>query len=468
MKFGTSGLRGLVTDLRGPATARYATAFGKYLLQTGHAQPGASVFVGGDLRPSTPDIMSICMGALERVGLTPVDCGFIPTPALAYHAMAHQAACLMVTGSHIPADRNGIKFYTPDGEIMKSDEQAITALADELPSAEIDGSPPVRAVVETSARSLYLERNETLLPEGALRRLRVGVYQHSTAIRDDLVSVVKSYGAEVIPLGRSQEFIPVDTEAVPESLVKLLKHWADMHRLDAIVSADGDGDRPLVADETGEPVRGDALGILVARFLGAKVVSTPVTSTSGVETSGLFRVLRTKVGSPYVIEAMLDACRDGGSEVMGFEANGGVLTASSFKVAGTTLRPLPTRDSLLPILAALSAVARQGRGLSTVVKALRLPVALSDRLEDFPVEKSASLMKHLREDRANLERFIEPLGRISAVSDVDGLRVTLEEGGVIHLRPSGNAPEMRCYVEANSLENASRLLANGMQLVSAA
>ncbi len=101
-------------------------------------------------------------------------------------------------------------------------------------------------------------------------------------------------------------------------------------------------------------------------------------------------MLRTKVGSPYVIEAMLDACRDSASEVMGFEANGGVLTASSFKVAGTTLRPLPTRDSLLPILAALSAVvARQGRGLSTVVKALCLPVALSDRLEDFPVEKSA-------------------------------------------------------------------------------
>jgi phosphomannomutase len=468
MKFGTSGLRGLVSDLRGPATARYATAFAQYLLQTGHAQPGARVFVGGDLRPSTPDIMSICMGALERVGLTPVDCGFIPTPALAYHAMTHHAACLMVTGSHIPADRNGIKFYTPDGEIMKSDELAITALADEISSAEMQGSPPLRVEVEASARALYLERNEKLLPEGALRRLRVGVYQHSTVIRDDLVSVVKSYGADVIPLGRSQEFIPVDTEAVPEALVKLLKHWADMHRLDAIVSADGDGDRPLVTDETGEPVRGDALGILVARFLGAKVVSTPVTSTSGVETSGSFRVLRTKVGSPYVIEAMLNACRDGESDVMGFEANGGVLTASPFEVSGNTLLPLPTRDSVLPILAALSAVARQGRGLSMVVKALRLPVALSDRLEDFPVEKSARLMKHLRGDRANLDQFIEPLGRIAAVSDVDGLRVTLQEGGIIHLRPSGNAPEMRCYVEAASLEKAAGLLTRGLQLVSAA
>ncbi len=68
-------------------------------------------------------------------------------------------------------------------------------------------------------------------------------------------------------------------------------------------------------------------------------------------------------------------------------------------------------------------------------------------------------MKHLRQDRANLERFIEPLGRISAVSDVDGLRVTLQEGGVIISGRPGTAPEMRCYVEANSLENAARLLA---------
>lgn len=360
MKFGTSGLRGLVTDLLGPASARYAVAFGRYLLKTGQAQPGSKVFVGGDLRPSTPQIMATCMGALERVGLKPVNCGFIPTPALALHAMTHNAACLMVTGSHIPADRNGIKFYTPHGEIMKSDEQAITALADEISLEGLDGSAGQQVEVEPAAEDLFFERNRTLLPERALQRLRVGVYQHSTVARDGLVSVLKSYGADVIPLGRSKEFIPVDTEAVPEALVKLLKHWADMHRLNAIVSADGDGDRPLVTDETGEPVRGDALGVIVARFLGAKVVSTPVTSSSGIESSGPFSVRRTKVGSPFVIEAMLEACQQGEGGVMGFEANGGVLTASTFDVAGGPLQPLATRDSFLPILASLYAIARQG------------------------------------------------------------------------------------------------------------
>ncbi|QEE43355.1 phosphomannomutase (plasmid) [Rhizobium sp. WL3] len=466
MKFGTSGLRGLVTDLLGAPSARYATAFGRYLLQTGQAQSGSKVFVAGDLRPSTPQIMATCMGALERVGLTPVDCGFIPTPALALHAMKHRAACLMITGSHIPADRNGIKFYTPRGEIMKSDEQAITALADAIVLQEIDVSLGKQVEVEPAAEASFLERNRNLLPEHALKRLRIGVYQHSTVARDSLVTVLKSYGAEVIPLGRSKDFIPVDTEAVPEALVKLLRHWADMHRLDAIVSADGDGDRPLVADETGEPVRGDALGVLVARFLGAKVVSTPVTSSSGVEASGPFSVRRTKVGSPFVIEAMFEACEKGEAGVMGFEANGGVLIASSFEVAGRLLEPLPTRDSFVPILAALSAVARQGRGLSMVVKSLRLPVSLSDRLENFPNHRSARLMAYLRADRDNLNRFLEPVGKVSRVSDVDGLWIALEKGATIHFRPSGNAPEMRCYVEASSLEEAMPLLAKGLNLVS--
>lgn len=467
MKFGTSGLRGLVTDLVGPNSARYATAFGRYLLETRQASLGAKVFVAGDLRPSTPQIMTTCMAALERVGLTPINCGFISTPALALHAMMHKAACLMITGSHIPADRNGIKFYTPHGEINKADESAIAALANSVGQAEINLTPSKDVQTDPAADALFWERNVSLLPRHFLQTLKIGVYQHSTVARDQLVSVLKSYGAEVVALGRSNEFVPVDTEAVPDALIKLLKHWAEMHRLDAIVSADGDGDRPLVSDETGMPIRGDALGVLCARFLGARVISTPVTSSSGIEVSGPYLVHRTKVGSPYVIEAMDHACRMKETAVMGFEANGGVLTASSFEVAGRVLQPLPTRDSFLPILAALSTIVRQGRGLSKVVEALKLPVAISDRLENYSAERSSNLMERLRNNSNNLEEFISPLGLVSTVSDVDGLRVTLQGGSLVHFRPSGNAPEMRCYVEAASQEAATRLLQRCLELLKA-
>ncbi|MBC2775803.1 phosphomannomutase [Rhizobium sp. AQ_MP] len=468
MKFGTSGLRGLVSDLLGPDTARYAMAFGGYLLSTKQARLGSKIYVGGDLRLSTPQIMVTCMNALEKVGLSPVDCGFLPTPALALHAMSNKAACLMVTGSHIPADRNGIKFYTPHGEITKADEGAITALALDRLTEVQDISPARRFDVEQDAELLFLERNKMLLPEKALTKLRIGVYQHSTVARDTLVSVLKYHGADVIPLGRSNEFIPVDTEAVPESLVKLFKHWADMHHLDAIVSADGDGDRPLVTDENGDVVRGDALGVLVARFLSADVVATPVTSSSGVETSGRYRVIRTKVGSPYVIEGMAGACEASSHSVMGFEANGGVLLASTIDCIGRVLQPLPTRDSFLPILVALHTAASQRKRLSLVVSALKLPVALSDRIESFPIEESAALMTRLRAGPDQLAEFLEPIGRITHVSDVDGLRITVNAGEVVHIRPSGNAPEMRCCVEAENRGRAEALLLRVMELIAAA
>ena len=115
LKFGTSGLRGLSIDLNGPPAALYATAFARHLISSGQAKQGDPILLGRDFRASSPEISAICAGALTRAGLTVFDCGTVPTPALALYGLELGAAALMVTGSHIPADRNGIKFYRPDG-----------------------------------------------------------------------------------------------------------------------------------------------------------------------------------------------------------------------------------------------------------------------------------------------------------------------------------------------------------------
>ncbi|MCJ8151410.1 phosphomannomutase [Shinella sedimenti] len=465
MKFGTSGLRGLVADLQGHASALYATAFASHLLGTGLARSGDRIFVAGDYRPSSPDIAATCIGALARAGLKPINCGAIPTPALALHAMSNGCASLMVTGSHIPADRNGIKFYRPDGEIDKADEIEITRIAAEMNDKIVDLTPGIAPNEEREALELFLSRNGAVLPSAALSGLKIGVYQHSTVARDGLVDVVAGYGAEVVPLGRSDLFIPVDTEAVSSQTIEFLRAWAMEHDLDAIVSADGDGDRPLVADEAGTPLRGDLLGLIVARFLDAEVVVTPVTSNSGIERAGSYRVTRTRVGSPFVIEGMDRARAAGEAAVMGFEANGGVLTQSDFVVANKTLTGLPTRDSFLPILATLFLTRQQGKPLSEVAASFRLPVATADRLENFAVETSSALMAYLRSSPENLSTFLATLGDVESVSDIDGLRVTFADQSIVHLRPSGNAPEMRCYVEAKDDSSASALLDKGLSLV---
>lgn len=464
LKFGTSGLRGLSVDLEGPATALYATAFARHLLTAGMAQAGDEVLVGRDFRASSPAISAIAIAALRKAGLTPRDCGALPTPALALLGLDRKAASLMVTGSHIPADRNGIKFYRPDGEIDKADEAAITAAADAIRTEGIvfDAAQETADDLRATAMALYAARNEALLPKGSLAGLRIGVYQHSTVARDLFVSTLAQYGADVVALGRSETFIPVDTEAVSAETISLLRGWAVEHGLDAIISADGDGDRPLVSDETGTPIRGDLIGLVACRFLGATAIATPVTSNSGIEAAVAGTVLRTRVGSPFVIAAMNEAIASGDTAVAGFEANGGTLTATPFTVNGHVLAPLPTRDSLMPVLAVLAMRAAEDRPLSQIAAGFALPAAASDRLENFAVETSAGLMAELRSGAGALSAFLAPIGVPTKTSDIDGLRVTLEDARILHFRPSGNAPEMRCYVEAEDEAAAARLLEAGL------
>lgn len=467
VKFGTSGLRGLSTDLVGAVSALYATAFARHMLASGRLTAGSPVVIGRDFRPSSPEISATIMGAVRRLGLKPIDCGTIPTPALALYGASIGAAGIMITGSHIPADRNGIKFYRPDGEINKDDEEAITRLAAELKNDE--EANLVEAGLgdnhEVEATKLFIDRNIGILSADALAGKRIGIYQHSSVARDMLVTVFEQCGATVFPLGRSEQFIPVDTEAVSQDTVSQLARWTDELALDAVLSTDGDGDRPLVADEHGTPLRGDLLGLIAARFLGAANVATPVTSNSGLEQDGGYSVRRTRVGSPYVIAAMEDALAAGERGVIGFEANGGLMLGSDFDLAGKSISALPTRDSFLPAIAALGTAAERGLSLSALVEDFSLPIALSDRLENYATERSATLMAHLRASKAQLSAFLAPIGDVLAVSDIDGLRVTLTDGRVIHFRPSGNAPEMRCYVEAADKVSAITLLQDGLSLL---
>ncbi len=127
VKFGTSGLRGLVVDLTDALCFNYTRAFIQCMRSGGRIGVSAKLLVACDLRDSSPRIASAVMAAARREGAEPIYCGVVPTPALALEAMRIGAAAVMITGSHIPADRNGLKFYRPDGEIDKADEAAISS-----------------------------------------------------------------------------------------------------------------------------------------------------------------------------------------------------------------------------------------------------------------------------------------------------------------------------------------------------
>ena len=446
-KFGTSGLRGLVVDLTDALVADHVRAF---LATCPH---NGRLCVARDLRESSPRITETIIVSAVAMGVDVEDCGAIPTPALAAWAMNRGAAAIMVTGSHIPADRNGLKFYTPAGEITKADETAIlSGLGVPWVPAEAPGTR--RACPE--AEHAYRARYSTAFGPDALSGLRVGVYAHSAVGRDLVAVILTDLGASVRPLGRSDVFIPIDTEALDDSVRRSLADWAATEGLDAIVSTDGDSDRPLLTDATGRQVPGDLLGQITAAMLGAVAVATPVSSNSGVLLSGRFaRVHRTRIGSPHVIAAML---ADSG-RVVGYEANGGFLLGFDATGPAGPLPALPTRDAVLPIVAALAEARRAGGVAARIADEPRRKTA-SDRLADVPTDRSAALVAGLTTDSAARSEFLTGLGADAdgGIDTTDGLRMTGRDGRVLHIRPSGNAPELRLYVEADDADAAEALL----------
>jgi phosphomannomutase len=266
-----------------------------------------------------------------------------------------------------------------------------------------------------------------------------------------------------VPLGRATSFIPIDTEALRGEDEVLMRQWASEQTLHAIVSTDGDADRPLVADATGTLLRGDLVGAITAKFLGAETVVSPVTSNSALEACGVFdRVVRTKVGSPYVIDGIAEAARSGARTIIGFEANGGVLLGTTIQRGGRELKALPTRDAMLPILCALGEVNTKGKPLKEIGLAFEFKAAASNCLKNVPTETSAAFVSRLKEDDGLQSEVLASVGGIAEHDTSDGLRMIAKNGEVIHFRPSGNAPELRVYVEAATQERATELLIWGL------
>ena len=455
LKFGTSGVRGLVTEMTDQACHRYGLIFARYLLE--RSPETSTVILGGDHRSSTDQIMAAVALALEDEGLKVENSGKVPTPTIALRAMATKSGAIMVTGSHIPEDRNGIKFYMPWGEILKPDEEAMSkALAELAPTddSRFDANgmllkPHSLPEEDQLARDAFIDRYLNFFPKDALEGLRLVVYQHSTVLRELYIEIFESLGAEVIPVGWSDSFVPVDTEAVdaPEQL----RAWTLEHQADALISADGDGDRPLLVNEKGDVIRGDILGILASQKLGARGVASPVSCNTSLEACGSFeKVLRSRIGSPFVIAAMEELNATGMEPVVGYEANGGYLTGSSLTLEGCSgeLSPLPTRDAVLPILAVLYGAQKQGLSSSQN----KLPQRITDGLllRGVDLEKAKLLLKGLEDKNSSESKTLAAaFGPPSSTDLTDGTRFTFTSGVILHFRPSGNAPEFRCYTETS-------------------
>jgi phosphomannomutase len=334
-----------------------------------------------------------------------------------------------------------------------------------------------------------------------------------------LPRILRELGAVVVTAGRSDTFIPIDTENITDEQLDRLEALAISAEttngpLDAIVSTDGDSDRPLVTavlpaievKPGGRRVRflsGDLLGIVVAEYLSADAAAVPISANDAVERRLRERKVflkKTKIGSPYVVSA-LDELRGECSarRIVGWEANGGFLTGSDIALSASTLAALPTRDATVPILANLFAAAEQGISLSTLWDRLPARFGRAGLLDNFPVAASQAILSQLippgdvieaefdaegvvdpsrasvtaaplaasaTEDwqhcKATLTRYFAPafgFDDIVRINMLDGVRVYFHNGDIAHIRPSGNAPQLRIYAVSDSQARADGIVA---------
>src|SRR5215472_1668211 len=216
LAFGTSGRRGLIRDLTDLEISINISAEIKYLKSLAPSQGGVrasdNVFLARDLRPSSERICRVIQHTLCQLGMDPVNLGELPTPALTWFAVNRGCASIMVTGSHIPFDRNGYKLNTACGELLKEQETPINALvrtvretvyAQEFASCPFaaDGSLrriPALYFPASVAAEGWVCRFTDFAGHSALAGKRILVYQHSAVGRDLLVDILRGLGAEPV------------------------------------------------------------------------------------------------------------------------------------------------------------------------------------------------------------------------------------------------------------------------------
>jgi phosphomannomutase len=381
LRFGTSGRRGEVVHLTQLEVYVNVLAELEYLqsrtVAEGGILRGQKFYFAYDLRPSSSlyvpsqqgrgEIAQAVECAIRDAGMQPVNLGAIPTPALTCYAVSLGRGSIMITGSHIPFDRNGYKTNTSRGELRKQDEepinQAVQRVRERIYREPFAESPFDQrglfksghrelSIEHDEARTAYVERYTSFSRGLSLDGQRLMVYQHSAVGRDVLVEILERLGAKVIPSGRSNTFVPLDTENIDDAQLATIQELADEAiaehgPIDAVVSTDGDSDRPLIlgVDRKTAKVQffgGDLVGMIVALYLGADAVVVPISCNDAIDRSPLAPVTepKTRIGSPYVIAGMERARSKGRQRVCGWEANGGFLTGSDI-ARNSKLLPAP-------------------------------------------------------------------------------------------------------------------------------
>jgi phosphoglucosamine mutase len=446
--FGTDGVRGAAgRELTAGLALCLASAAASVLCAaddvTADSQRRPFAVVGRDPRASGEFLEAAVVAGLAASGVDVVRLGVVPTPAVAHLTAALDAEFgVMLSASHNPAPDNGIKFFARGGvKLPDAVEDKIEAQLAGLNGAAARGHGPTgvpeRGFGRVTDAADHAERYISHLlstlsaSSGApLAGLRVVVDCAHGAAAAFAPDLLRRAGADVVVIGADPDGLNIN-QGVGSTSIATLSAAVVAAGADAGIAHDGDADRCLAVDASGQVIDGDQILAVLAialkaegRLAGDTVVATVMSNLGfrhAMRAAGI-DVVQTPVGDRYLIAAMLD-----GNYALGGEQSGHIIM----------LDHATTGDGLLTGLHLLAETARQDRPLADVVSVMtRYPQVLIS-VPDVDKARVASSV---------------------ALSDaVAAAEAELGDGGRVLVRPSGTEPAVRVMVEAAESAQAERL-----------
>jgi phosphomannomutase len=322
--FSLSGLRGKIgEDISPEMVTGYGRAFGAYSGQ-------GPVVLGRDARRSSTMLYHAAASGLVAAGGSGINLGIVPTPTVLLMVTRLKAkGGLVVTASHNPFEWNGLKFISPNGSFLNSEEfEAFSRILNQknfecVPYEKLGGMEEYGR-----AREEHLEQilNHRFVKKASLKKIKIGVDAGNGAASLFGPELLRRLGAEVHELYCSPDgSSPRPPEPIEENLTDLARFVREQE-LDLGFAFDPDGDRLACVDEQGKPIGEERTLALAAVFVLEKkkgpVVINLSTSRTTEAVANHFgsHVYRTPIGEANVVARMRQV-----SAVIGGEGNGGVI-----------------------------------------------------------------------------------------------------------------------------------------------
>ncbi len=435
--FGTSGIRG---DAEEFFTHQFcfdiARTYVEFLKTKNILAP---IAVGMDPRTSSPRIKSQLLEGLATANVELFDEGVTPIPSINWLIKNTSVkAGIMITGSHIAPQMNGVKFYAHDEEISLEDEKLIDEIYLKIKGKIKPTGKETLVVKESRAAELY-EEMLTGLIKTKLPKWKVGLDCANGGQSVVMPALLRRLGLEVVEVNCDPQkpFIARDTDTDDKAGLEELKLTVPKEKCDFGIAFDGDGDRVVFIDEKGQFVIGEYSCSLIAKDSLGDTIVTTVAASQVVEKLGK-KVVRTKVGSPFVVGKMKEL-----GVKFGFEPNGGAVSAEI----------MYTRDGGSMCMKMLNRFEKFKGKFSELVGTLPKFYMFRSKM-DYPWELKDKIINSAKEHFKGVK-----------VEEMDGLKVWIDDTTWMLFRSSANAPEFRVFAESKSEEKARKLLSDGMSFV---